>query len=149
MAFTKLGENLSFEPSENLLSAKEALADKKIALNFIKMAKKLKQIAPKADDFLYGHAIMMHAAEASLVDQDSGEFLKNKAGKPVQGSFEKIKYNGKDSVKWSSPDDIMPYKNANGDIFPEEELIKAHKKWVYRLNIRINLFSFYLTSTFL
>ena len=29
-----------------------------------------------------------------------------------------------------SKEDIMPYKNANGDIFPEEELVKAHKKWV-------------------
>ena len=130
MAFVKLGESLEFATDTNIMSAKEALADKDIALNFIKMAKKLKQIAPKADDFLYGHAIMMHAAEAALIDQNTGEIITNKSGEPVKGHFEAIKVNGKDSVKWVSPDDIMPYKNANGDIFSEAELVKAHKMWV-------------------
>lgn len=84
MVFIKLGENLSFEPSTSLMSAKEALADRKIALSFIRMARKLKQIAPKAEDFLYGHAIMMHAAEASLIDQETGECILNKKGSQFQ-----------------------------------------------------------------
>lgn len=130
MAINKIGENLYFSAKENILTPKEALADEQIAKRFIKMAKNLKRIAPKASDFLYGHAIMMHAAEASLVDQETGELIMRN-GKPVVGNFEPIKLkNGKDSVKWVSPDSIQPYKNANGDIFPEVELLKAHKMWV-------------------
>jgi hypothetical protein len=30
----------------------------------------------------------------------------------------------------SNDPSIKPYKNSNGDIFPEEELVKAYKKWV-------------------
>lgn len=129
----KYGENLSFginQPDTGLLTAKEALADKEIATRFIKMAKNLKKIAPKAEDFLYGHAIMMHAAEAALIDQKTGEPLKRPNGSLVEGKFEPTKVRGFESVKWVSPDNIKPYKNANGDIFPEAELIAAHKKWV-------------------
>src|SRR5690242_19706904 len=130
MAFTKLGENLDFSPETNLLTAKEALADRQVAERFVKLAKQLKRIAPKAEDFLYGHAIMMHAAEAALVDQTTGDFKKNSKGEALKGWFENTKVGGKDTVKWISPDNIKPYKNANGDIFPEAELVKAYKKWV-------------------
>lgn len=127
----KIGENLSFSPEDNILTAKEALHDVKIAKRFIKLAKKLRKVAPKASDFLYGHAVMMHAAEASLVDQETGEPILNDKGDPVKGFFEEIKArSGVPSVKWISPDNVKPYKNANGDIFPEAELIKAHKSWV-------------------
>jgi len=130
MAINKFGENLSFS-EENILQPKEALADLEIAKRFVKMAKTLKRIAPKAEDFLYGHAVMMHAAEASLVNQETGEPVKNKKGEPSKGYFETIKIKGgRESVKWISPDDVKPYKNANGDIFPEAELLKAYKKWV-------------------
>jgi hypothetical protein len=89
------------------------------------------KIAPKVEDFIYCHAIQMHAAEANLVGEDSGEFRKNSRGEPVRGHFESVKDGrGSDSVKWVSPDGIQLYKNANGDIFPEEDLIKSHKEWV-------------------
>ena len=73
---------------------------------------------------------MMHAAEAALVDQDTGDFKKNNKGEAIKGWFENTRVAGKDTVKWVSPDNIRPYKNANGDIFPEAELVKAYKKWV-------------------
>ena len=47
MALYKIGENLSFSPETNILQPKEALSDTKIAARFIKMAKKLKRIAPQ------------------------------------------------------------------------------------------------------
>lgn len=90
-----------------------------------------KQLSPRVDDFLYAHCIMMHAAEASLVNHETGEALIGKSGKPVNGGFSKFKDSkGDDSIKWSSSDGILPYRNGNGDIFPEEDLIKAHKDWI-------------------
>ncbi|KKM02300.1 hypothetical protein LCGC14_1785830, partial [marine sediment metagenome] len=132
MSIYKIGEDLSFSPKHNILTPKQALADDKIAKRFIKMAKKLRRIAPKAKDFLYGHAIMLHAAEAALVDQNTGEQLLGDDGKPITAVFEQYKLkNGKDSVRWKcSKKGLMPYKNANGDVFAEEELIKAYKKWI-------------------
>jgi hypothetical protein len=127
--FRKIGENLDFSTA-NVLAPKVALHDEKIIRRFIKLAKKLKRVAPKAEDFLYGHAVMMHAAEAALVDQETGEPILVK-GKPAEGHFERFKLaNGKESIKWISSSDTRPYKNANGDIFPEEELVTAYKKWV-------------------
>jgi len=97
-----------------------------IVERFTKIAEGLKIIAPKANDFLYFSAVMMHAAEAALLD-DSGEIVKDADGKPVTATWEK---NG-DSWKWvCSSLNIKPYKNSNNDIFPEEELVKAHKDWV-------------------
>lgn len=128
----KRGENLDFSV-KNILEPKKALGDEEIAKRFIKLAKKIKKIAPKAKDFLYGHAVIMHSAEASLIDQNTGEVIKNAKGDPIKGHFEAFKNSkGQDSVRWVSPDGIKPYKNANGDIFGEDELIKAHKKWVGR-----------------
>lgn len=90
-----------------------------------------KKVAPKVEDFTYAHCIMMHAAEASLIDQETGETLRNKEGKPVQGTFEELTDSrGNKTVKWSSPDGIQMYKNQNGDIFPEEDLIAKHKDWI-------------------
>lgn len=129
MSFKKIGENLNFT-QDDLLTPEEALANEDITKRFIKLAKSIKKVAPKAKDFLYGHAIMMHAAEASLIDQKTGEPLTNSKGELVKGAFEEVQVNGKPSVKWVSADEIMPYKNANGDIFPEAELLKAYKNWV-------------------
>lgn len=132
MAIRKNGEDLTFSAKDNILTPQQALHDKKIAARFVKMAKNLRKIAPKAQDFLYGHAIMMHAAEASLVDQHTGEPVLDLEGNPITASFETIKLdNGKESVRWKcSKKDLMPYKNANGDIFPESELLKAYKGWI-------------------
>lgn len=131
MAFNKIGESLVFNPHTDILKPRVALGDKKIQQRFIKMAKKLKKIAPKANDFLYFSAIMMHSAEASLVDQTTGEAIKNASGSPVVGYFEKFtNKKGQESLRWISPDGIKPYANANKDIFPEEQLKIAYKKWV-------------------
>ena len=129
MSFIKIGENFNFT-IDNILEAKEALAEPEIAQRFVKLAKQLKRIAPKAEDFLYGHAIMMTAAERSLLNDDGNPKL-NAKGEPVKGWFEAVKLkNGKESIKWISPDGIKPYKNHNGDIFSEAELKKAYKMWI-------------------
>jgi len=44
-----------------------------------KRAKRIRQLIPKPEDFLIASAIMMHAAEASLIDQDTGEPVLNKS----------------------------------------------------------------------
>jgi len=108
----KIGENLSFT-QDNVLEPRNALSDKKIAARFVKLAKKLKRVAPRAKDFLYGHCIMMNAAEASLIDQNTGEPILHN-GKPVIASFEPYKLkNGKESVRWKSSDpNLNPYKNC-------------------------------------
>lgn len=90
-----------------------------------------KKLTPKVEDFTYFSTIMMHAAEAALINQDTGEPLMNKKGQPVKGGFEKVlDSRGRESVKWVSADGIMPYKNQNRDIFPEEDLIAKHKDWI-------------------
>lgn len=102
--------------------------DSEMLIQFRKFAAELKQIAPKAKDFLYFSAIMMHAAEAALLDKD-GQIKKDAHGNPVSATWEKKG----ESWKWVCSDaNVRPYKNSNNDIFPEEELIKAHKKWVGR-----------------
>lgn len=102
--------------------------DSEMLIQFKKLAEGLKQIAPKAKDFLYFSAIMMHAAEAALLDGE-GVLKKDASGNPVSSSWDKKG----DSWRWVCSDAaVKPYKNSNNDIFPEEELIKAHKKWVGR-----------------
>ena len=130
MSIKKIGENLNFDLDQSLLSPKQALVNDEITKRFIKLAKKLRRVAPKAQDFLYGSCIMMHSAESSLIDQKTGSPIKNDKGNPIEGHFEPIKVHGKESVKWVSKDGIKPYKNQNGDIFSECELLKAHKKWI-------------------
>jgi hypothetical protein len=131
MAFNKYGENFALDVS-NLLQPKEALENAEITKRFIKMAKKLKRVAPKANDFLYGHCIMMHSAEAALVDQATGNPILDKQGRPVTAEFERFTLkNGKETVRWKCSDGaIKAFKNLNGDIFPEAELVKAHKLWI-------------------
>ena len=104
------------------------MSDEAIMERFKKVAADLKAIAPKAKDFLYFSAIMMHAAEASLLD-DNGKIKKDARGNDVTINWEKKG----ESWKWVCSDPyVKAYKNSNSDIFPEEELIKAHKKWVGR-----------------
>lgn len=106
----------------------KASDDSEMLVQFKKFAEELKQIAPKAKDFLYFSAIMMHAAEAALLDKD-GSLKKDAKGHDITSSWEKKG----DSWRWACSDpSLKPYKNSNNDIFPEEELIKAHKKWVGR-----------------
>lgn len=96
--------------------------------NFQKFAANLKRIAPKAEDFLYFSAVMMHAAEAAALNEDGTQKLTLK-GEPVQVGWDK----SGNTWKWTTNDpNIKPYKNSNGDIFPEEELTKAYKKWKHK-----------------
>jgi hypothetical protein len=122
--FVKLGE-----ASEIKLESVESCIPQvhpEILENFRKFAANLKKIAPKAEDFLYFSAVMMHAAEASGLNDDGTPRL-NAKGETVQVGWDKTG----GTWRWMSNDpSIKPYKNSNGDIFPEEELTKAYKKWV-------------------
>ena len=69
---------------------------------------------------------MMHAAEAAALNDD-GTLKVLASGETVSVGWEKK--NG--SWKWKSNDPhLLPYRNNNRDIFPEEELVSAYKKWV-------------------
>jgi hypothetical protein len=96
--------------------------------SFRKTAFELKRIAPKAEDFLYFSAVIMHSAEAAALNDDGTPRLTAK-GEPVQVGWDK----SGNTWKWTSNDiTVRPYKNSNGDIFPESELILAHKKWQHK-----------------
>ncbi len=126
MSFKKIGELTDINLSDiQDFDSVSPIVDEKIIETFAKMAHGLKRIAPKADDFLYFSAVMMHAAEASLVNHDGTPKL-NVKGEPVKASWDKRG----GSWRWDCNDaSIKPYKNSNGDIFPEEELVKAYLKW--------------------
>ena len=125
MLIIKLGE-ATVITSADIHSANNVMSDPIILERFQKVATELKTIAPKADDFLYFSAVMMHAAEAALLDNES-VIIKDANGNDVTAEWKKEK----NSWSWICSDsNVRPYKNSNNDIFPEEELIKAHKKWV-------------------
>jgi len=107
----------------NDIPAHQALADIEVTNRFIKLAESLKRLAPRSDDFMYFTAIMLHGAEAALIDPKTGESRKDNAGKDITGVFD-------DNWKWVCSDtSIDPYSNQNGDIFPSSELKKAYTKW--------------------
>ena len=125
MPFTKLGEAITIDKIENTSSC-ISMVDPEILENFRKFAANLKKVAPKAEDFLYFSAVMMHAAEAAALNDDGTPRLTIK-GKKVEVGWDK----SGGTWKWMSNDqNVRPYKNSNGDIFPEEELVRAYKKWV-------------------
>lgn len=124
--FLKLGEaqEIRLESIESCLPAVSA----EVLEEFRKTANSLKKVAPKAEDFLYFSAVMMHAAEASALNDD-GTVKLNLQGEPVKVGWDK----SGGTLRWMSNDpSIKPYKNSNGDIFPEEELVKAYKKWQFK-----------------
>lgn len=126
MTIIKLGEahEIKLESMESCLPEVSA----EVLDNFRKFAANLKKIAPKAEDFLYFSAVMMHAAEASALNEDGTPKL-NLKGEPVQVGWD----TSGGTWKWASNDpSIRPYKNSNGDIFPEAELIRAYKKWKHK-----------------
>jgi hypothetical protein len=123
--FVKLGELIEISRVENTDSCLPAVSPE-ILDNFRKFATNLKKIAPKAEDFLYFSAVMMHAAEAAALNDDGTPRLTVK-GEPVQVGWNK----SGGTWRWTTTDSsVKPYRNSNGDIFPEEELVKAYKKWV-------------------
>jgi hypothetical protein len=126
MSFVKLGEAHEIKLEETASCVLEVSAE--VLENFRKFAANLKKIAPKAEDFLYFSAIMMHAAEACSINEDGTPKLTLR-GEPVQVGWNK----DGGTWKWTTNDpNIKPYKNSNGDIFPEEELVRAHKKWKHK-----------------
>ena len=101
--------------------------DPELIQYFKKTAADLKAIAPKAKDFLYFTCIMMHAAEAALLD-DSGNVKKMASGEDLSCAWDERKDG---SWVWNCNDtNVMPYKNSNNDIFPEAELKKAYTQWI-------------------
>jgi hypothetical protein len=114
---------------EEIHDPDSALINPEVLDRFTKYAKTLKAVAPKAKDFLYFSCVMMHAAEAALIDQKTGEPRLGKDGKPLTAKWDVNSRTG--SWKWACSDpDLKPYKNNNGDIFPESELKKAYRLWV-------------------
>lgn len=113
-----------------LTQPENADIDNETRQRFIKFAAQLKRVAPKANDFLYFSAVMLHAAEAALIDQVTGEQKRDSKGNILTAEWE---INKKGSWKWKCSDpNLRPYKNNNGDIFPEAELKKAYRKWIGR-----------------
>ena len=125
MTLIKLGELVDISASA-VRPAEMVLSDARINERFQKFANTLRRIAPKADDFLYFSAVMLHAAEADLLNADGSPKLR-KDGAKVEAHWEKRG----NSWKWvCNEPSIKGYKNANGDMFPAEELLKAYKGWV-------------------
>jgi hypothetical protein len=123
----KLGELIQLGAS-NIQSANSVFSDPEINVRFEKFAKELKRIAPKADDFLYFSTVVMHAAERALINDDGSPKL-DRVGNPLTANWEKIG----EGIKWACSDpNIFAYANNNRDIFPEDELIKAHKQFIGR-----------------
>lgn len=60
--------------------------DLEVRERFVKFAKHLKALAPKANDFTYFSAIFMHSAEASLID-DNGNIKKDANGNEVTAEW--------------------------------------------------------------
>src|ERR1019366_4976080 len=122
--FIKLGEELSIG-SNSIQTIESVFSDPSIDERFKKFAGDLRRITPKADDFLYFSAVMLHSAEAALVNAD-GTMRVTAKGEPIEAHWDKKG----DSWKWVCNDNnVRPYRNSNGDIFPESELLKAHSKW--------------------
>jgi hypothetical protein len=121
----KFGELIELTPA-NVQNASSVLADPAVDERFRKFAGELRRIAPKADDFLYFSAVIITAAEAAAYNTD-GSSKVDRYGEPVKVGWEIDK---RGSWKWVSSDpSIKAYKNNNGDIFPEAELLKAHALW--------------------
>ena len=125
MSFIKVGESLDILGVESTASC-IPMVDPTILNNFAKFAANLKKVAPRAEDFLYFSCIMMHAAEAAALNDDGSPRMTIK-GERVEVGWDKTG----GTWRWMSNDqNVKPYKNSNGDIFPEEELVRAYKKWV-------------------
>lgn len=125
MSLIKLGESLDISEIQDTFACIPAV-DSTILDNFRKTASMLNKIAPKAEDFLYFSAVIIHAAEASAINDDGSPKL-TPSGDKVKVSWD----TSGGTWRWKTNDsNIYPFKNSNGDIFPAEELIKAYKKWI-------------------
>ena len=82
MVMIKLGEATAILGIENTEACIPAVHPSILA-DFKKTAADLKKVAPKAEDFLYFSAVMMHAAEAAGLHDDGTPRL-NARGEQVQ-----------------------------------------------------------------
>jgi hypothetical protein len=126
--FHKYGELTSI--AENAIQSSESvtalLSDNEINARFEKFAAQLKRIAPKSNEFLYFVSPLIVSAEYALINPD-GSPKKTRNGEIVVASWEKKG----EGIRWVCNDpSIRPHKNSNGDIFPESEIIAAHKQWI-------------------
>ena len=132
--FIKVGEAAGPSTAFEFITPDEALEPKVVSERFVKFLERFKSAADKrtikgtpvapyrSDDFLYFRTVIMHAAERANLD---------KTGALVgDGKFVITKDGEKEIWHWTSNKGIYPYANANGDIFPEDELIKAADTWV-------------------
>jgi hypothetical protein len=101
-------------------SHEEVRATPEIVEKFTKVAKDLKKISKKSDDFLYFSIVFLKAAESALIGKD-GLPLKTASGETAWGHFDH---------EWKWHGNVLPHKNNNSDIFPESELKKATSKWI-------------------
>jgi len=105
----KLGEAQEINPAFKNADELDPNAVEGSTAQYFKSFGEGKRIAPKAKDFLYFTAVMMHAAEASLLD-DLGTFKCGTDGKPLTSYWDK----GGNSWKWVCSDtNIKPLKNNN------------------------------------
>lgn len=124
--FIKIGQQIELN-SSSIQSGDAILCNDEINQRFQKFAKDLKKLAPKSSDFLYFSTRYITAAEASLINKDGSPKL-DKNGQQITAKWEPY---GNGGLKWICSDPtITPYKNQNGDIFPEFELLANHKKWI-------------------
>ena len=115
-------KKISYSPDGVLdtVSSDSIKASPKLVERMTKLAKSIKSVAPKSDDFLYFSIIFLKSAESALLDNDAG-IKKLASGEAAWGYFD-------ENWKWHG--NVKPHKNNNGDIFPESELKKAAKDWI-------------------
>lgn len=115
-------KKICFSPTENDIKThdvKKVSANPEITERFNKLARNLKSIAPKSDDFLYFSIIFLKAAESALLD-DNGK-IKKVGKEDAWGFFD-------ENWKWHG--NVKPHRNNNKDIFPESQLKIAAPLWV-------------------
>lgn len=118
--FKKFSRNIDVLKKLENGEVQKVLADETIVNNLTKLAKDIKRISPKSDEFLYFSIVFLKAAESATLGND-GLPKKLGSGEQAWGYFD-------DSWKWHG--NVPPHKNNNSDIFPESELKKAASKWI-------------------
>jgi hypothetical protein len=114
-------KKVCFSPNSNVKthSNEEIRANPQIVDRFTKLAKNLKSIAPKSDDFLYFSIIFLKAAESALLDNNGN--IKKVGSEDAWGFFDE---------NWNWHGNVKPHRNNNKDIFPEAQLKLATPLWV-------------------
>jgi len=130
----KMGSTAGSSSSFQFMTPDEALESQVVSERFTRFLEKFKSavdshpvkgssVVPyRSDDFLYFRTVIMHAAERANLDKTGaltgdGKFVISQDGE-------------KEIWRWTSDKGIYPYANANGDIFPEDELVKAASTWI-------------------